>query len=183
MKRKRFPSKKERKKPGPKSGLTDEVIDQVEKLAKLGATDKQIADFFGKNVTTLEKWIRDNDELYKARKRGGIEADTKVAESMYKRAVGYSYIEAEYRRNELGEKVLAKETLKHQPGDPTAQKFWLANRQRELWADVSKVQYSGQVEHRHMQVEDIPVEELTPGARKLLKEINTKQLSDGSRSN
>lgn len=107
--------------------------EQARKLCRLGATDLEIADFFGVSVTTLYRWKNDKPEFCEALKEAKAEADARVEESLYHRATGYSH-DAEKIFNNSGEIVRAK-YREHYPPDTTAMIFWLKNRQPERWRD------------------------------------------------
>jgi hypothetical protein len=189
MKRQNFTSLKKggTNKPGPKRSFSEEDLRAVEFLSKLGATDKQFADYFQlKSVSTVERWMNVYPEFRAARKRGGIEADMAVVQSLYKRAVGFEYIEEEYvaieydgKKMPLNQMRLAKRTKKYVVPDVKAQLRWLTARQRQQWAIVPEavLRHTGDVNHLHRKIEDIPVQELTPEQQKLLFGITQKQLS------
>lgn len=100
-----------------------EYNEQVEKLCRLGATDKEIADFFNVCEATVNNWKNAAPEFLESIKRGKIEADIAVADSLYKRARGYSYTE---RTIEDG--IETKVVHKEQAPDTTAIMAWLNNR-------------------------------------------------------
>jgi len=182
LKRTRFPSNGH---PGRKSKFLPDMIYEVEMLARLGARNEDIAKFFRVNLTTVEDWLRNNPELYKAKKRGGMEADSKVADSLWKNAMGYDYIKVERVYDETGNCVGKKETTMHVKGDTTAQIFWLTNRQPDYWKHQNRIvhEHSGDIRHAHYhRLQDIPVEELSEEAQKMLFEINMKQLARGRRN-
>src|ERR1051325_6581857 len=64
---------------------------QVEKLCKLGATDKELADFFDVTEQTINNWKSEHDEFFESIKRGKVLADAEVANKLYHRAIGYSH--------------------------------------------------------------------------------------------
>ncbi len=120
--------------------LTPEIIEQAYKLALLGCTDKQIADFFKIKIDKLNYWKVNKDEFRDALRRGKIEADMKVAESLYKRACGYRYVEKKTFKNKEG--VIIRQVIdeKEMPGDVHAALRWLNARQRELgWLEKSDI--------------------------------------------
>lgn len=170
-----------RKKPGPKREFSEAMLAQVELLAKLGASNKQLSVFFDKDVTTIDNWIKYCPEFREARKRGGMYADLKVVESLYKRATGYDFIEEEIRQ--VGGRLMKIKKKVHIVPDVKAITVWLTNRQRELWANTKAIEHSGSINHIHNRLEDIPIEQLSPGAQELLFEITNQQLTDGTRSN
>jgi hypothetical protein len=71
--------------------------DQARSLCKLGATDIEIADFFGVNVATLYRWKNDHREFCEALKQPKADADARVEASLYHRATGYTYDDEEVR--------------------------------------------------------------------------------------
>lgn len=185
-------NKPKRNKTGPKPIIFDR-LDELERITRLfGANNNKIAEYFGVGLSTLEYWIRHYPQVKAARDRGWAEADAKVVDSLYNRARGYSYEEKEYRnvpiRNKKGKIIgwtekMIRRTTKHIPPETKACMFILSNRHREEWLTRMNVHHSGDVNHTHIKVEELPVEELSPEAQNLLFEITTKQLTNGSRSN
>jgi len=108
---------------------------QVQKLYLLGATDAQIADILGVSRDTFYAWKKKYPELSDTKK---AIADAKVAESLYKRAIGYSH-KAVKIFNNYGKPLIVPYTERYPP-DVTAALKWLYNRQPELWRDK---QYMG----------------------------------------
>ena len=119
-----------------------EYAEQARKLCLLGFTDKQLAVFFGVNESTINRWKDKYPEFCKSIKSGKVIADAQVAESLFKRATGIEVTEVEVRDD--GKKKVERVTKKHIPPDPTAQIFWLKNRQPELWRDKPTVENSVQ---------------------------------------
>src|SRR5574344_2077919 len=78
----------ERKTNGRPSSFKPEFIEQACKLALLGATDKQMADFFGVKEQTLNNWKKSKDGFFASLKKGKLDADANVSNSLYKRALG-----------------------------------------------------------------------------------------------
>lgn len=108
-----------------------EFAEQAEKLCKLGATDKEMADFFGCAESTLYKWKLAHKEFSEAIGEGKILADANVASRLYERAMGYE-VEATKVMQFQGEPVIVPYTEKYAP-DTKAIEFWLRNRQPEKW--------------------------------------------------
>jgi hypothetical protein len=146
---------------------------QVEKLCKLGATDKEIADFFGIAQSTLYDWKSNIPEFSEAIKRGKIIADAEVAESLHKRAVGYQYREVTSEKMGAKEDTLEvgsegmesieqdvykkKVVVKDMAPDVAAQNIWLKNRrgrvskEAQRWADKVETGFT------NGEGEDVPV--------------------------
>jgi hypothetical protein len=106
----------------------------IRKLALLGATLAQIADFFEITESQLSTALANDERLRLAKQSGGIVADAAVAQSMYRRALGYN-INEEKAFSYMGD-VEVVTVVKHIPADVNAAKFWLKNRQREDWREA-----------------------------------------------
>jgi hypothetical protein len=112
----------------------EEYVEQAEKLSLLGATDIQIADFFGVCESTLYLWKHTHPEFSEAIKVAKAQADTNVVRSLYRKAVGYEFDSVKIFCSKDGEvtKVPYREIV---PPSDTACIFWLKNRQRKDWQD------------------------------------------------
>ena len=83
---------------GRPSEYKEEYNELAYKFCLLGATDKQMADFFDVSEVTLNAWKKKYPEFLKSLKEGKIPADANVAASLYKRACGYRYDEITYEK-------------------------------------------------------------------------------------
>jgi hypothetical protein len=110
---------------------------QAYKLCLLGADDSALANFFEVAESTLNRWKLAHPEFRESLNAGKIQADAKVAESLYQRATGYSHPEEKIFCYE-GE-IIRAATIRHYPPDTTACIFWLKNRQPKLWRDKVEV--------------------------------------------
>lgn len=119
---------------GRKTDFKQEYVDKAYKLSLLGATDIEMSDFFGVSEQTLNTWKKQHPEFLESLKAGKKDADAKVAERLFTRAIGYDYNEVSTEKK--GRKVIKTRTTKKQVApDPTAAIFWLKNRQPELWRE------------------------------------------------
>lgn len=118
---------------GRPSCYTDKYAEQAYKLALLGATDKELADFFGVCEKTINNWKKAFPEFLQSLKRGKIQADAEVAEKLYQRAKGYEHPEVKVFCQE-GE-IITHEVVKHYPPDTGAAMAWLKNRRKAYWRD------------------------------------------------
>jgi hypothetical protein len=84
------------KKRGRPSSFKPEFIEQAAKLCRLGATDKEMADFFGVAESTFHKWKIDRPEFSESIKSGKVLSDAEVANSLYLRAVGLNGLTVQF---------------------------------------------------------------------------------------
>jgi hypothetical protein len=106
---------------------------QAEKLCKLGATDKELADFFDIAEATLNNWKIEHPKFLESINKGKMRADAEVAEKLFKRATGYSHADVDIKMFEG--QIIATPLTKHYPPDTAAAIFWLKNRQKQKWRD------------------------------------------------
>jgi hypothetical protein len=111
----------------------EEYCEQVTKLCRLGATDKEIADFFEVTETTINNWKIQHTEFFESIKKGKIIADAEIAEKLYHRAIGYEHPDVDIRV--IDGEIVETDLVKYYPPDPVAAIFWLKNRQRKKWRD------------------------------------------------
>lgn len=114
--------------------LEPEGLTLLEGWARDGLTDEQIAANIRINPSTLYDWQKKFPKISEALKKGKEVADFEVENALLKRALGYDFQETRVENSDKdGTKVV--QTLKHIPGDPTAQIFWLKNRRPDKWRD------------------------------------------------
>lgn len=106
---------------------------QAGKLVALGATDKELADFFQVTESTLNLWKTEYPEFSESLKGAKEELDSKVVRRLFERAMGYSHPDV-HLSNYQGV-VTSTPITKHYAPDTTAAIFWLKNRQSLLWRD------------------------------------------------
>ncbi|WP_333879274.1 hypothetical protein [Methylobacter sp.] len=111
---------------GKTTQFKSEYCEQVFNYCSLGASEKQLAQFFGIDEKELIDWKIKYPKFQKAIKRGQIMADANVASSLYRRGIGYSHKEMKVIQREG--KLIAIEVDKHHPPDVQACIFWLSNR-------------------------------------------------------
>ncbi len=106
------------------------------RLALLGHTDVEMASSFGVTEKTFREWRAKNVEFFNVLKEGKENADGKVAETLYRRALGFTRVT--YKLDENGKRIKHEE---HLPPDTTAAIFWLKNRRRADWKDKHDVDF------------------------------------------
>ena len=115
-------------------------VRQAEKLCELGATDKEIADFFEVDVRTIYRWKNENPEFCQSIKVGKDVADERVERSLYQRAIGYEQDEVKiFMPASAAEPVYAPFTARIAP-DTTAAIFWLKYRRAKEWRDKQEIE-------------------------------------------
>ena len=129
------------KKLGRPTKYKEEYIEQAHKFCLLGATNEKLAFLFEVDVTTIELWLKTKPLFSGAIKEGRAIADSKVAQSLYHRALGYSHKEDKIF-NHNG-KTTVVETIKHYPPDTAAAFIWLKN--RAGWRDKATVEHTGSI--------------------------------------
>jgi hypothetical protein len=126
---------------GRPSKYKPEFAKQAAKLCKLGATDAQLADFFQVSVSTINLWKVEHKEFSESIKVPKGEADERVEQSLYRRAMGYEHDEVDIRV--IANDVVITPIRKYYPPDSTAMIFWLKNRRPAEWRDKQDVEHSG----------------------------------------
>lgn len=130
---------------GRPSAYCKEFAAQAQKLAALGATDIEVADFFEVDVRTVYRWKHDHPEFCQALNVGKDKADERVINSLFQKAVGYEQDAVKiFMPASATEPVYAPYREKIAP-DTTAAIFWLKNRRPAEWRDKQEVEHGGQV--------------------------------------
>lgn len=126
---------------GRPSSFKPEYVEQAAKLCNLGATDFELADFFGVNVATIHRWKAQFPEFCDSIKTAKAAADERVERSLYARASGYSHVDTDIRV--VGKEVVKTAIVKHYPPDTAACIFWLKNRRSNQWRDKTETTITG----------------------------------------
>jgi hypothetical protein len=116
----------------------EEFDEQARKLCLLGATDKEMADFWGVSVQTYYDWQKAHPEFLESIMRGKIVADAEVAAKLYERACGYVVNATKLYRQDDGSVLQVPYRIEHPP-DTQAASLWLRNRQPHRWRDKHEV--------------------------------------------
>ena len=119
-------------------GYREEFADQVYTLCLLGATEAILAEFFGVTVDAITKWKQSQPIFAKALRMGRVQADIRVAEALYSRAIGYKWSEQQaFKVKDVdgNERVEVVSVERQVPPDTGACAFWLKNRRKDAWRD------------------------------------------------
>ena len=128
---------------GGKSYALEEILehlDDIEKWAREGATEKQMARCFGISRQTFSKYKNDNIDIFNAIKKGRTELVEKLKGTLIKKAEGFQYTEGktieELDPNTGRLIVTRKETYTRTAlPDVAALNLLLKNYDRENWAN------------------------------------------------
>lgn len=128
----------------------EEYNEQARKLCLLGATDKELADFFEVTEQTINNWKNDFPAFFESIKSGKDVADSNVADRLYQRAMGFEHDSEEIK---VVDKDIARVPIrKVYPPDTMAAIYWLNNRQRRNWkqrqditSDGDKINFAPQI--------------------------------------
>ncbi|EBI4320608.1 terminase [Salmonella enterica] len=131
----------EKNKGGRPSAYREEFAEQARKLCLLGATDKELAEFFEVSEATINNWKLVHYEFLESIKRGKQIADGEVADRLYQRAMGFIAPDIDIRVIE--NKIVETPLEKYYPPDTAAAIFWLKNRQKDKWRDKQDHEHSG----------------------------------------
>lgn len=126
---------------GRPSSYRPEYVEQAKKLCMLGATDIELADFFGVDVRTVYRWKNEHEEFCHALKATKEVADERIERSLYERAAGYERDEVDIRV--VGRQIVQTPIRKFYPPDTTAAIFWLKNRRPADWRDKVEQSLTG----------------------------------------
>ena len=138
------------KKKGRPTAYKAEYKDQARRLCLLGATDSDLADFFGVTETSINNWKIKHPDFFESLRQGKIVADAHVAESLYARAVGYEHPEEKIMQHQG--KVVRAQTTKRYPPDTQAAALWLKNRRPDDWRDDKHIHVEHGGEQRVLMV-------------------------------
>lgn len=116
---------------------------QAYKLCLLGSTDKDLADFFEVDESTINNWKIDYPSFFESIKKGKQSADANVADRLYQRAMGFTHESEEIKVLSMGNgegSVIERVPItKVYAPDPTSAIFWLKNRQPKKWRDKQEI--------------------------------------------
>lgn len=127
---------------GRPSDYKQEYDDLAYKYCLLGATDKQLAEFFDTSEQTINAWKNAQPSFLESIKKGKQIADATVAEKLFHRATGYEHEAVKIVADAKSGSQHIVPYTEHYPPDTTAAIFWLKNRQRDNWRDKSDVDHT-----------------------------------------
>ena len=127
----------EKKKRGRRSYALEEMLahlDDIEKWARDGATEGQIAEQFGICRQTFSKYKNQNDEIFNAIKKGRVVFVEDLKSALVKKAKGFTYEEKKIVKENgvvVREEIYKRASLP----DVAALNLLLKNYDRENWSN------------------------------------------------
>jgi hypothetical protein len=119
---------------GRPSDFKPEFVEQARRLCSLGATDHELAEFFGVDTRTIYRWKNIHRRFCQAVKVGKEKADERVERALFNRAVGYTY--KSQKVFQYQGQIVRADIENHVPPDPGAAFNWLKNRRPDRWRDT-----------------------------------------------
>lgn len=116
---------------------------QAQKLCALGATDREIADFFEVSTVTIWRWAHRFDEFCNALRAGKEACDDRVERSLYNRAIGYSFDAVKIFMPKDAPAPIYAPYVEHVAPDVSAASLWLRNRRSDTWRDKQSHEHTG----------------------------------------
>jgi hypothetical protein len=125
-----------------KAGRPTKYIPEVCYAAKryclLGATNDDLADLFNVNDATIDAWKVQHPEFMEAIQAGKAGADSRVAQALFTRAVGYTATVERPMSVPVGDGQSVVEIVQfheYVAPDQQAARYWLNNRQPGRWRE------------------------------------------------
>jgi hypothetical protein len=122
--------------PGRPTLYRPEYVEQAHDYCLLGATNDELAGYFGVAPRSVDCWLQAHPEFARAVRNGRDVADAQIARRLQQRAMGYDYVTKKIVVCR-GESVKVDHTV-HIPPDVQAGIFWLRNRRRKQWRERAK---------------------------------------------
>jgi hypothetical protein len=114
---------------------------EAQEMSANGATDQEMADYFGVDVRSLYRWKNTQPSFRQAIKAGKEVSDDRVERSLYERALGYERDEVDIRV--VNGEIVKTPIRKFYPPDTTAAIFWMKNRRPAEWRETKAVELTG----------------------------------------
>jgi len=115
-----------------------EYPEQAGKLCRLGATDRDLADFFEVNEDTINEWKIKHPQFSESTAQNKTMHDFEIEEALARRAKGFMKVKQVF--DPEGNIVMLQEEV---PPDTNACSLWLRNRQPDKWRDKQEHEHTG----------------------------------------
>jgi hypothetical protein len=162
---------------GRKTTYRPEYAKRAYRMCLLGATDQQLADYFEVSPSCIVGWKKKFEDFRAALRRGREEADAKVAEAVFKRAVGYRHRAKKIFYNRVEDKIVEAEYIEQYPPDTPAGELWL--NQRQGWSRLKRQDPPDDEQSRAGLPTNIDLSKLsTETLQRVLDELKAAAVSD-----
>lgn len=133
-------AKKSVKKDAPKMGrptdYSPEIVDKILHLAGEGMIESAIMRKLGFSPSTIDKWKQQHADFRQALQKAKEIVDDSVVDALLKSARGWSHESIKIHFDKFG-KVHVYRFVERFPPNPTSMIFWLKNRRRLDWRDIT----------------------------------------------
>ena len=102
-------------------------------ICECGASDKQLARLFHVSKSTINRWKRKYPDFWDSLYKGKAIACGKVAEALYRRAIGYEDTETRTYYNAQGKVYKVEEITRWVHADMKAAQFILQTKYPQFW--------------------------------------------------
>jgi hypothetical protein len=121
------------------------------RLALLGMTNEEIAEFFGVEISLFKQWLDGSVDMQRTLRNGRAVADGKVVAALHKRAIGMERVITKrnftrVKNEETGEweevETSRQEIIEELPPDVGAAQFWLKNKAPKAFKEKQEVEHN-----------------------------------------
>jgi hypothetical protein len=117
--------------PGRPTLYFPEYCEWAYRYCLLGATNEELAEAFQVTMQTILNWMDAHPKFFEAVQAGKLKADARLAEKLYVRAHGYTFVET--RAFCYQGQIITKEIPAIMHPEPGCLRTWLYNRQPKRW--------------------------------------------------
>lgn len=128
----------------------DWMPERAKELCAEGATQKEVAEYFGIAKSTLQQWSHRIPELKNALKLGNDLAMDRLERTAYEMATGYTLMTKQIikLKDERGREMIEEREVEVMiPPNSDMLKWLLKNRRPDDWKDKTETVHSGTIEH------------------------------------
>ena len=118
-------------------GYDENLLREAKELALLGLANTQMCKVWGITQSKFNEWEKD-PRFREALEAGRTVADARVANSLFRRAIGMTWFEDHVKI--VGGKAEKVRVERYTPPDPWACVKWLALRQPQRWSETKKME-------------------------------------------
>ncbi len=141
--------------PKPKSSVTAEDLAKVNeplcaRLISIGATERQMAEFFRVKVEVMVEYLKLNPGLVRGVELNEELMSDKAERALWERGVGFSHPDVHISNYEGI--ITITPITKIYPPDPVSLKEWLHNRRPSRWKQKLDMAHSGNINARIMRL-------------------------------